>query len=102
MKWTAKQRPAIRYLTIAATITAGALSILALAGCQRKSVDDELAAGDLAMQNTKLADAEADYRQAASMAPNDPRPRVALGSLYMFEQRPPQAETEYAKVLDLD
>jgi tetratricopeptide (TPR) repeat protein len=102
MKWTAKQRPANPTLTAAATITAGALAIFALAGCHHKSVDDQLAAGDLAMQNTKLADAESDYLQAAAMAPNDPRPHVALGNLYVFEQKPTQAETEYTKVLELD
>jgi tetratricopeptide (TPR) repeat protein len=73
------------------------------AGCAHKSsVDDLLAAGDQAMQNTKLADAESDYTQAASLAPNDPRPHVALGNLYVFEQKPSQAETEYIKVLQLD
>jgi tetratricopeptide (TPR) repeat protein len=102
MKWTAKQRPATPVLIIAAAITAGALSIFALAGCQHKSVEDHLAAGDRAMQNTKLADAEGDYQQAASMAPDDPRPHVALGNLYVFEQKPSQAETEYTKVLELD
>jgi tetratricopeptide (TPR) repeat protein len=102
MKWTAKQCPAYPTLIIAATITAAALAIFTLAGCQHKSADDELAAGDLAMQNTKLADAEAHYGQAASMAPNDPRPYVALGNLYVFEQKPTQAETEYTKVLGLD
>ncbi|MBE3604839.1 tetratricopeptide repeat protein [bacterium] len=72
-------------------------------GCAHKSsVDDLLAAGDQAMQNTKLADAESDYTQAASLAPNDPRPHIALGNLYVFEQKPSQAETEYIKVLQLD
>jgi tetratricopeptide (TPR) repeat protein len=103
MKWTVKQRPATPKLTFMAAIAAAAaLTIFTLAGCSHKSVDDTLAAGDLAMQNTKLADAESDYQQAASMAPNDPRPHVALGNLYVFEQKPAQAETEYLKVLDLD
>lgn len=102
MKWTAKQRPATPRLTIAAALTASALAIFTLAGCSHKSVDETLAAGDLAMQNTKLADAESDYQQASSMAPNDPRPHVALGNLYVFEQKPAQAETEYLKVLELD
>jgi len=102
MKWTAKQRPVTPILSIAAALTAAALTIFMLAGCAHKSVDDTLAAGDLAMQNTKLADAESDYQQAASMAPTDPRPHIALGNLYVFEQKPAQAETEYLKVLDLD
>jgi tetratricopeptide (TPR) repeat protein len=102
MKWTGNQRPATPKLTIAAAISAGALAIFALAGCQHKSVDDNLAAGDLAMQNTKLADAESDYQQAVSAAPEDPRPHVALGNLYVFEQKPSQAEAEYMKVLEFD
>jgi len=102
MKWTGKKRAATRTRTIAAAITASALTMLLVAGCQHKSVDDSLTAGDLAMQNTKLADAESNYRQAASMAPDDPRPHVALGNLYVFEQKPAQAETEYMKVLELD
>jgi tetratricopeptide (TPR) repeat protein len=102
MKWTGNQRLATPNLTIAVAITMGALTIFALAGCQNKSVDDELVAGDLAMQNTKLADAEGDYQRAASRAPDDPRPHTALGNLYVFEQKPSQAETEYQKVLELD
>lgn len=102
MEWTGNQRPATPRLTIVAAIMAGALASFGLAGCQHKSVDNNLAAGDLAMQNTKLADAESDYQRAASMAPNDPRPHVALGNLYVFEQKPSQAETEYMKVLELD
>jgi Flp pilus assembly protein TadD len=76
--------------------------LLAIPGCGHKSVDDSLAAGDLAMQNTKLADAESDYREAAATAPNDPRPHVALGNLYVFEQKPSQAEAEYMKALEFD
>ena len=102
MKWTAIRRPAAPKLTIATVAIAGALALFPLAGCSHKSVDDTLAAGDLAMQNTKLTDAETDYQQAASMAPNDPRPHVALANLYVFEQKPAQAETEYLKALDLD
>lgn len=102
MKWTGKERAATCTRTIAAAIAASTLTMLLVAGCQRKSVDDSLAAGDLAMQNTKLADAESNYQQAASMAPNDPRPHVALGNLYVFEQKPAQAEAEYMKVLELE
>lgn len=102
MKWSGNKRPAISNLIFAAAITAGALSIFAIAGCQHKSVEDSLAAGDLAMQNTKLADAEGDYQQAVAAAPNDPRPYVALGNLYAFEQKPTQAEAQYTKALELD
>lgn len=84
------------------TLVAAALMLFVLSGCGHKSVDDSLAAGDLAMQNTKLADAESDYRQAATTAPDDPRPHVALGNLYVFEQKPAQAEAEYMKALEFD
>jgi len=102
MKWSGNERRQIANLIIAAAITAGALSIFVLAGCQHKSVDDSLTAGDLAMHKTKFADAESDYQQAVATAPNDPRPYVALGNLYAFEQKPSQAETEYSKALELD
>lgn len=79
------------------------LGAATFAACARKaSVNDLLTAGDQAMQNTKLADAESDYLRAAALAANDPRPHVALGNLYVFEQKFSQAETEYLKVLQLD
>ena len=98
MKWTGTAHAPARALTL----IAAALMLFAIPGCGHKSVDDSLAAGDLAMQNTKLADAESDYREAAATAPNDPRPHVALGNLYVFEQKPAQAEAEYMKALDFD
>jgi tetratricopeptide (TPR) repeat protein len=101
MKWIGKICSGTLSLTLTAAITAATLSIFALAGCQHKSVDDVLSAGDFAMQNTKLAEAEKDYRKAATMAPKDPRPHFALGNLYFFEQKPAQAETEYEKVIEL-
>jgi Flp pilus assembly protein TadD len=98
MKWTGTAHAPARALTL----IAAALMLFAIPGCGHKSVDDSLAAGDLAMQNTKLADAESDYREAAATAPNDPRPHVALGNLYVFEQKPAQAEAEYMKALEFD
>lgn len=100
MKWTGNQRPAPSKLTIA--ITAAAFATFGMAGCSHKSVEDDLAAGDAAMQHTKLADAESDYQHAVSLAPNDPRPHLALGNLYVFEQKPSQAEAEYTRALELD
>jgi tetratricopeptide (TPR) repeat protein len=100
MKWSGSQRPANPTRTLAVIVAAG-LTIFAIAGCHHKSVEDSLAAGDLAMHNTKLADAERDYMQAAAMAPMDPRPHLALGNLYVFEQKPAEAETEYEKALEL-
>ncbi len=98
MKWTGTARVLARTMTL----VAAALMFFAIPGCGHKSVDDSLAAGDLAMQNTKLADAESDYREAAATAPDDPRPHVALGNLYVFEQKPAQAEAEYMKALEFD
>jgi tetratricopeptide (TPR) repeat protein len=79
-------------------VLAGLLSV----GCTRKGEGDYLAAGDEALQNTRLADAESDYQQAVKMAPNDPRPQLALGSLYIFEHKPPQAQAALMKALDLE
>jgi tetratricopeptide (TPR) repeat protein len=102
MKWIGNQRPPTSRVAIAATFAMITLATFSVAGCSHKSVDDELAAGDLAMQNTKLADAEADYQRAVALAPNDPRPHLALGNLYVFEQKPSQAEAEYTKVIELN
>ena len=88
-------------LRIATALAAGAIFAM-VAGCSHKSVDSDLEAGDQAMQNTKLADAETSYQAAAAEAPNDPRPHVALGNLYIFEQKPGPAGLEYMKVLELD
>ena len=87
---------------ISAAFAIAVVVAVAAAGCGHKSADDDLAAGDQAMQNTKLAEAESDYRDAASIAPSDPRPHIGLGNLYVFEQKPSAAETEYMKVLELD
>jgi len=79
-----------------------ALATLLSAGCNRKGVSDYLTAGDEAMQNTRLAEAESNYQQAAKVAPNDARPHLALGSLYIFEHKPPQATSELMKALELE
>ena len=80
-----------------------AVAILACAaGCSHKSVDSYLQQGDQAMQASRLADAESNYEDAIKLAPNDPRPHVALGNLYMFEQKSGPAEIEFMKVLELD
>jgi len=82
---------------------ATAAAILALlAGCSHKSVESYLQQGDQAMQSSRLADAESAYQQAIKLAPEDPRPHVALGDLYLFEQKPGPAELEFMKVLELD
>jgi tetratricopeptide (TPR) repeat protein len=84
-----------------ALVAAGAM-ILIGTGCHRKSVDDYLAAGDAAMQSTKLPEAETDYQEAAKIAPNDPRVHIALGNLYVFEHKPSDAQIEFMKVLEID
>ena len=76
--------------------------VLLSSGCEHKSVDSYLAAGDQAMQSTRLADAETAYQEAAKLAPDDPRVHVALGNLYIFEQKAEPAEREYMRVLELD
>ncbi len=78
------------------------LALVAVAGCAHKSVDDYLGAGDQAMQKAQLSTAEQNYQAAESLAPNDPRVHVALGNLYVFEQKPDSAQVEFMKVLELD
>ncbi|MBV8454230.1 MAG: tetratricopeptide repeat protein [Deltaproteobacteria bacterium] len=70
--------------------------------CNRKGASDYVTAGDEAMQNTRLAEAESDYQQAAKVAPSDARPHLALGSLYIFEHQLPQAASELMKALELE
>lgn len=82
-------------------VTAAAIIALA-AGCTHKTVESYLQQGDQAMQASRLADAESAYEQAIKLAPDDPRPHVALGDLYLFEQKSDPAELEFMKVLDLD
>jgi tetratricopeptide (TPR) repeat protein len=77
------------------------MAALLTMGCSRRSVGDYLTAGDESMHNTRLAEAESDYQQAARIAPSDPRPYLALGGLYIFEHKPPQAEAELMKALEL-
>lgn len=79
-----------------------ALAVLLSVACNRKGATDYLAAGDEAMQNTRLAEAESNYQQAAKVAPGDARPHLALGSLYIFEHKPSQAVSELMKALELE
>jgi tetratricopeptide (TPR) repeat protein len=99
MEWN--RRAGLRY-----AIAASAAAVLALslaAGCHpRQSVDDYLRTGDQAMQQTQLAEAERNYQAAAKLAPNDPRVHIALGNLYVFEQKPELARAEFSRVLELD
>jgi tetratricopeptide (TPR) repeat protein len=78
------------------------LTSLLSVGCGHKGANDYLTAGDEAMQNTRLAEAETDYQQAAKVAPNDARPHLALAGLYLFEHKPLQAQSELMKSLELE
>jgi tetratricopeptide (TPR) repeat protein len=80
---------------------AAALGVALAAGCHHETVDEYLAAGDTAMQKTELPQAEKNYQAAAKAAPNDPRVHVALGNLYVFEQKPTLAQVEFMRVLEL-
>jgi tetratricopeptide (TPR) repeat protein len=79
-----------------------ACAILLTAGCRHAGVDTLLSQGDQAMRDSKLAEAESDYQSAIQAAPNDPRTHIALGNLYVFEQKPGPAQLEFMKVLELD
>ena len=87
-----------RALVLAA---AAVLGVGVFAGCHGKSVNDYLNDGDAAMQKTELPQAEQSYQAAAKAAPNDPRVHVALGNLYVFEQKPTLAQAEFMHVLEL-
>jgi tetratricopeptide (TPR) repeat protein len=73
-----------------------------LAGCHPKTATDDMAAGDLAVKENKLPEAEADYQSAENDAPSDPAPHVALGKVYLLEQKSDPAELEFMKALDLN
>jgi tetratricopeptide (TPR) repeat protein len=75
---------------------------LLITGCHPKTAEDDMAAGDRAVQAGKLPEAEADYQSAVSAAPSNPRPHVALGKVYVLEQKNDPAELEFMKALDLD
>ncbi len=81
---------------------AAAFSVGLIAGCHGKSVNDYLSDGNAAMQKTELPQAEQSYQAAAKAAPNDPRVHVALGNLYVFEQKPTLAQAEFMRVLELE
>jgi tetratricopeptide (TPR) repeat protein len=77
------------------------LTLVAAAGCSHRSATDYIKQGDQAVQSSHLAEAETDYQRAEKMDPNNLRAHIALGNLYVFEQKPGPAELEYMKVLEL-
>jgi tetratricopeptide (TPR) repeat protein len=99
-----KQRTFLRKVRARALAlsVAAALGIGLMAGCHGESASDYLSAGDAAMQKGQLPQAEQNYQAAAKAAPNDPRVHVALGNLYLFEQKPTLAQPEFMKVLELE
>jgi len=99
-----KQRTFLRKVRARALAlsVAAALGIGLMAGCHGESASDYLSAGDAAMQKGQLPQAEQNYQAAAKAAPNDPRVHVALGNLYLFEQKPTLAQVEFMKVLELE
>lgn len=88
--------------TLALAAAAAILGAGLMAGCHHESADDYLSAGDAALQKTELPQAEQNYQAAAKAAPNDPRVHVALGNLYVFEQKPTLAQAEFMRVLELE
>ncbi|MGH7877953.1 MAG: hypothetical protein ACREQD_00490, partial [Candidatus Binataceae bacterium] len=54
------------------------------------------------MANGRVADAETDFQSAATAAPQDARPHLALGNLYSFEHKTAQAQPEFMKALELE
>lgn len=87
---------------MALRLALAALTLMVIAGCHPKTADDDMAAGDQALQANKLPEAEAAYQSAVSTAPSDPRPHVALGKVYLLEQKNDPAELEFMKALDVD
>jgi tetratricopeptide (TPR) repeat protein len=78
-----------------------ALALSVVAGCHPKTAEDDMAAGDQAVKQNKLPEAETDYQSAINAAPGDPAPHIALGKVYLLEQKSDPAELEFMKALDL-
>jgi len=104
MGWVrARLKPHAGSMRSAAPVVCVAVIMMLLgSGCQRKGVDDYLRMGDQAMRDGKLTDAERYYQSAVQEATDDPRTHIALGNLYVLEQKPGPAQLEFMKVLDLD
>ena len=82
-------------------VTVAALALTASA-CHGKTADGYLSDGDSAVKAQKFDEAEGDYKQAADLAPNDARPHLALGSLFLTENKPQLAQAEFMRALELD
>src|SRR5215469_1477230 len=78
-----------------------ALTIMLVAGCGRRSARDYINAGDQAMRDNQVGNAQEDYEAAVKLAPNDAQAHLKLGDFYMFEHNYPAAEVEYTKAAGL-
>src|SRR5579864_8400665 len=78
-----------------------AVSVLFASGCARRSAQDYIKAGDQAMRDNQLGNAQEDYEAAVKLAPNDAQAHMKMGDFYMFEHNYPAAEVEYTKVASL-
>ncbi len=77
------------------------LTLVAIAGCTRKSADSYIQDGDQARHNAQLAQAEVDYLGAIKAAPDNASAHLALGNLYAFEKKFDTARAEFVKALEI-
>ena len=63
--------------------------------------EEALAAGNDARDERKFAAAEASYRSAASLKPNDSRAHYGLGNIFTDQSRWDDAEKSYRRAVDL-
>ncbi|HEY2107425.1 MAG TPA: SH3 domain-containing protein [Candidatus Binataceae bacterium] len=75
-----------------------AVSVLIACGCSHRSARDYIKAGDQAMHDNQVGNAQEDYEAAVKLAPDDAQTHLKLGDFYMFEHNYPAAEVEYTKV----
>ena len=66
------------------------------------TVENRLGLADSLLGTGDLDSAAAQYRRAETMAPQDPRPGLGLGRLYLVQHRPASALSAYSLVLQLD
>jgi tetratricopeptide (TPR) repeat protein len=83
---------------LAATWVLIAIPLLLASGCGRKSAGDYIKAGDQALHDNQVGNAQEDYEAAVKLAPDDVQAHLKLGDFYMFEHNYPAAEVEYTKV----
>jgi Tfp pilus assembly protein PilF len=82
-------------------VVAGLSLATLLGGCSHKPSEGSLEAGNQAKQHRQFAEAETEYHNAINEAPDDARPHVALGQLYVTEKKPDLARSEFMKALEV-